>query len=150
MYLQVLHLCAKFKSNRTITYGDIALRRFGGYKCHLAANAVVLVLGGYQISIATNLRGVSTLIYNLKEIRWILFELECSRRLGGRGGGDAKTIISPNTSFGDITRGPGTLCSTLTEVLYGQICPINDNLTNLGWIILLFLGCDQFPRHSRF
>ena len=26
----------------------------------------------------------------------------CSRRLGGRGGGDAKTIISPNTSFGDI------------------------------------------------
>ena len=28
---------------------------------------------------------------------------ECSRRLGGRGG-DAKTIISPNTSFGDIIR----------------------------------------------
>ena len=35
---------------------------FGGYKCRLAANAVVLVLGGYQISIAKNLRGVSTLI----------------------------------------------------------------------------------------
>ena len=33
-----------------------------------AANAVVLVLGGYQISIAKNLRGVSTLIYNFKEI----------------------------------------------------------------------------------
>ena len=33
----------------------------------LAANAVVLVLGGYQISIAKYLRG-STPIYNLKEI----------------------------------------------------------------------------------
>ena len=28
-----LHLCAKFYSNRTITYGDIAFWRFGGYKC---------------------------------------------------------------------------------------------------------------------
>ena len=35
--------------------------RFGGYECRLAANTVVLVLGG-QISIATYLRGVSTLI----------------------------------------------------------------------------------------
>ena len=26
------------------------------------------------------------------------------RGRGGRGGGDAKTIISPNTSFGDIMR----------------------------------------------
>ena len=33
-----------------------------GYQCRLAANAVVLVLGGYQISIAKNLRGVSTII----------------------------------------------------------------------------------------
>ena len=41
-----------------------------------------------------------TLISNLKEIGRILFELECSCRLGGRG--DAKTIISRNTSFGDI------------------------------------------------
>ena len=44
----------------------------------------------------------------MKEIRLILFELECSHHLGGRGGGgrggDAKTIISPNTSFGDIIR----------------------------------------------
>ena len=39
-----------------------------GYECRLAANAVVLVLGGYQISIAKYLRGVSTLISNLKEI----------------------------------------------------------------------------------
>ena len=38
---------------------------------------------------------------NLKEIHCMLFELEISRRLYGRGG-DAKTIISPNTSFGDI------------------------------------------------
>ena len=33
-----------------------------GYKCRLAANAVVLVIGGYQISIAKYLRGISTLI----------------------------------------------------------------------------------------
>ena len=42
----------------------------------------VVGLQGYQISIATYLRGVSTLIYNLKEIRGIFFELECSRRQG--------------------------------------------------------------------
>ena len=56
------HLCIKFESNRTISYGDIAFWRFGGYECRLAANAVVLVIGGYQISIAKYLRGVSTLI----------------------------------------------------------------------------------------
>ena len=33
-------------------HGDIAFKRFGGYKCRLVANAVVLVLGEYQISIA--------------------------------------------------------------------------------------------------
>ena len=33
-----------------------------------------------------------------------IFSQECSRHLGGRGS-DAKTIISPNTSFGDIIRG---------------------------------------------
>ena len=46
----------------------------------LAANTVVLVIGDYKISIATYLRGST----------------------GGRDGVDAKTIISPNTSFGDI------------------------------------------------
>ena len=30
--LQILHLCMKFESNRTITYGDIAFWRFGGYR----------------------------------------------------------------------------------------------------------------------
>ena len=50
----------KFESNRTISYGDIAFWRFGGYECRLAANAVVLVIGGYQISIAKYLREVST------------------------------------------------------------------------------------------
>ena len=45
-------------------------------------------------------QGVSTLIYNLKEIGGIFVELVLmsSRSTGG----DAKTIISPNTSFGDI------------------------------------------------
>ena len=48
MYLQVLHLCIKYESNRTISYGDIAFLRFGGYKCRLAANTVVLVIGGIE------------------------------------------------------------------------------------------------------
>ena len=72
----------------------------------MAVNAVVLVLGGYQISIAKYLRGG---IYP-----YIKFERDrlniCRVRVftssgsmgGGRGGGDAKTIISLNTSFGDI------------------------------------------------
>ena len=82
-------------------------------------NAIVLVLGGYQISIATYLRGVSTLICNLKEIHR-LGALTASGYMGGRGGGggrhggrrrsgrlgcgggDTKTMISPNTPFGDI------------------------------------------------
>ena len=33
-------------------YGDILFWRYGGYKCRLATNVVVLVLGEYQISIA--------------------------------------------------------------------------------------------------
>ena len=33
-----------------------------GIRVSLAANAVVLIIGGYQISIAKYLRGVSTLI----------------------------------------------------------------------------------------
>ena len=75
MYLQILHLCIKFESNQTITYGDIAFWRFGRCECRLAANAVVLVLGGYQISIATYLRGG---IYpHLKEIGWIFFGIRC-------------------------------------------------------------------------
>ena len=32
-----------------------------------------------------------------------IFRVRVSTCLGGRGRGDAKTIISPNTSFGDIT-----------------------------------------------
>ena len=34
----------------------------GGYECRLAVNLIVLVIGGYHISIAKYLRGVSTLI----------------------------------------------------------------------------------------
>ena len=48
MYILLLglHLCAKFLSNRTITYGDIAFWRFGGYKsvineCSLGVNLVI-------------------------------------------------------------------------------------------------------------
>ena len=42
--------------------------------------------------------------YNLKEIRRIFFKLRASTSSGSTGGcgRDAKTIISPNTSFGDI------------------------------------------------
>ena len=60
----------------------------------MAANTVVLVIGWYQISIAKYLGGES--IFRVR-----VFTLSGST--GGRGGGrDAKTIISPNTSFGDI------------------------------------------------
>ena len=76
---------------------------FGGYKCCWLRTPVVLVLGEYQISIATYLSGVSTRISNLKEIRGIFFEFTSSGSTGGRGS-DAKTIISLNTSFGDIIR----------------------------------------------
>ena len=38
---------------------------FGGYKCHLAANTVVLVPGEYQISIAKYLKGVSLPTYKI-------------------------------------------------------------------------------------
>ena len=64
----------------------------------MAANAVVLVIGGYQISIA---------IYphiKFERDRLNIFRVRVftsSGTTGGRGG-DAKTIISPNTSFGDI------------------------------------------------
>ena len=47
----------KFESKRTITYGDIAFfEDLGDTECRLAANTVVLVFGGYRISIATYLR----------------------------------------------------------------------------------------------
>ena len=75
----------------------------GDTECHLAANTVVLVLGGYQISIAMYLRGVSTLKFerdplNIFRVRVLISPWST----GGRGRSDAKTIISPNTSFGDI------------------------------------------------
>ena len=62
----------------------------------MAANAVDLVLGGYQISIAKYFRGG---YIKFERDRLRVFTLSGST--GGRGG-DAKTIISPNTSFGDI------------------------------------------------
>ena len=49
-WVQILHLCIQLESNRTITYGDIAFLRFGGYEFRLTVNGVVLVIGGYQIS----------------------------------------------------------------------------------------------------
>ena len=44
MSFQILYLCIKFESNQTITYGDIAFWRFGGYECHW------LVSCGYERS----------------------------------------------------------------------------------------------------
>ena len=64
----------------------------------------VLVLGEYQISIATYLRGGGYLPSYKILNRYVEFfsirESTTSGSTGGRGG-DAKTIISPNTSFGD-------------------------------------------------
>ena len=91
MYLLSLYPCVKFESYRKIGYGNTALQfvlcsfryftsvsnfkaigqllmeilhfeDLGDTECRLAANAVVLVLGECQISIATYLKGVSTLI----------------------------------------------------------------------------------------
>ena len=55
-------------------------------------NAVVLVFGGYQIKFERDR-------LNIFQVR----VFTSSGSTGGRGcGGDAKTIISPNTLFGDI------------------------------------------------
>ena len=64
-------------------------------------NAVVLVIGGYQISIAKYLRGVSTPHIKFERDRLNIYQVRVfasSGSTGGQGGGDAKTIILPNTS----------------------------------------------------
>ena len=76
----------------------------------MAANAVILVIGGYQISIA-KYPHIKFERDRLNIFRVRVLTLSGSTgggrgRRGGRGGrggcGDAKTIISPNTSFDDI------------------------------------------------
>ena len=44
-----LHLCTKFKSNRTIIHGDIAFQRFGGSRkcCHECSLCVYLVIDNF-------------------------------------------------------------------------------------------------------
>ena len=73
-----------------------------GYEYSLAVNAVVLVIGGYQISIAKYLRGVSTSsIYpHIQFERDILNTFECSRRLGGTYSNTNRSLHSsqPKTS----------------------------------------------------
>ena len=65
----------------------------------MAANAVVLVLGGYQISIATYLRGGIYPHIKLEIDTLNIFRVRALTSSGSTGGGgDAKTIISPNTS----------------------------------------------------
>ena len=91
----------------------------------MAANAVVLVLGGYQISIATYLRGVSTLIIinferdplNIFRVRVLTSSGSTGGGGGGGCGGDAKTIISPNTSFCDIIRSSSSQFEHCSESL---------------------------------
>ena len=50
---------------------------------------------------------------------------------GGRGGGDAKTIISPNTSFGDIIK-----CDKIDSYGVQRDRPVS--FLGLGHFILLF------------
>ena len=47
-----------------LPFVDVAkiLKQSDQYECRLIANAVVLILGGYQISTSENLRWVSTYI----------------------------------------------------------------------------------------
>ena len=74
----------------------------------MVANTVVLVLGGYQISIATYLRGGGGggIYPHIKFERdgLNIFRVIVFTSSGSTGGGDAKTIISPNTLFGDIMK----------------------------------------------
>ena len=94
----------------------------------MAANAVVLVIGGYQISIAKYLRGYLP-SYKIERDRLNIVRVRVftsSGTTGGRGGGDAKTIISPNTSFGDITTRLRVLSDTKlyhTEHFYLEYLP---------------------------
>ena len=79
----MLHLCAKLESNRTIIHGDITFYKFGGNKSIVNEYSLGVNL---VIDNAWYLRGVSTLIYNLKEIRWIRFELRVFTSSGSTGG----------------------------------------------------------------
>ena len=83
-----------FESNRTISYGDIAFWRFGGYECRLAANAVALVIGGYKISIAKYLRGVYTHI-KFESDRLNIFRVRVFRRLGLRVDAGVGAMLRP-------------------------------------------------------
>ena len=69
----------------------------------MAANTVVQVLGGYHISIAARISGGIYSHIKFERDRLNIFRVRVFRSSGSTGGhGDAKTIISPNTSFGDI------------------------------------------------
>ena len=66
----------------------------------MAANAVVLVIGGYFNNIVTH-GGIYPDI-QFERNRLNIFRVGVFTSSGSTGGGDAKTIISPNTSFDDI------------------------------------------------
>ena len=71
----------------------------------MAANAVVLVLGGYQISNVPQGGIYPHTKFErdpLNTFRLRVLTSSGSTGGGGGRGGAAKTIISPNTSFGDI------------------------------------------------
>ena len=136
----------------TNTYGDTVYWRFGGYECRLAANAVVLVLRGYQISISTYLRGIyphikferdPLNIFLVKSVnivrvyeRWRRWRRWRRRRRGGGGFGDAKSIISPNTSFGDIIT---------HKVLMTPLCRIDDSLFQFILLCFMVQGFISWP-----
>ena len=91
--------------------------KIGGYKCRLAVNTVVLVLREYQISIAMYRRGYLPTYKRDPSTIFRVIELTSSGSTGGSGG-DAKTNISPNTSY-------KYMASTF---MIGPMQPINDNL----------------------
>ena len=65
---------------------------------YLAANAVVLVPGEYQISIAKYLMGYLPTYVTFKKDRLNIFRVRVFTSSGSTG----NDVISPNTSFGDI------------------------------------------------
>ena len=105
---QLCLCCIKFKSNRTITYGDIAFWPFGGYSVSFSSERSCSSprrVSNFNSNVPQGGGGIYTHITFERDpsnvFRIKAFTSSGSTGSGGRGG-DAKTIISPNTSFGDI------------------------------------------------
>ena len=84
----------------------------------------------------------------MKEICWIFFELRVFTSSGSTGGrrrrGDAKTIISPNTSFGDIIMGKWAKpdLSDLENDL------LNNSIKSISWQLINIIPKTQYAKNK--